>query len=274
MREIIGNTTATPNPRPDWAQNDETKADFIKNKPEIPSVEGFAKTKDVNDAQDELSRTLIAYTDKQVKTKTSVTVGGIHQEVFNADDKLDKVTDRPNTIYGISNQSTQTMYSLSSDVVGSSIPFRDSAGRISASAPSNQNHVANKLYVDDRHQKAIEVANGKTKTFTVADLTALGTLFGIDTSIALNEYIITTAEIIYRESVCTLKQGDIFLIVDTDVPDYWVSIDDMKLYKMETSKIDLSEYATMDDINQALGDIETALDSIITIQNTLIGGGA
>lgn len=35
FREIIGNTTATPNPRPDWAQTDSTKADFIKNKPNI-----------------------------------------------------------------------------------------------------------------------------------------------------------------------------------------------------------------------------------------------
>ena len=33
MREIIGNTTATPNPRPDWNQADEMKADYIKNKP-------------------------------------------------------------------------------------------------------------------------------------------------------------------------------------------------------------------------------------------------
>ena len=36
MAKIIGNTTSTPNPRPDWAQTDETKADFIKNKPIIP----------------------------------------------------------------------------------------------------------------------------------------------------------------------------------------------------------------------------------------------
>ena len=35
MAKIIGNTTATPNPRPDWAQTDETKADYIKNKPII-----------------------------------------------------------------------------------------------------------------------------------------------------------------------------------------------------------------------------------------------
>ena len=39
MAKIIGNTTATPNPRPDWHQSDETKADYIKNKPEILTEE-------------------------------------------------------------------------------------------------------------------------------------------------------------------------------------------------------------------------------------------
>lgn len=35
MTKIIGNTTATPNPRPDWNQTDPTKANYIENKPEI-----------------------------------------------------------------------------------------------------------------------------------------------------------------------------------------------------------------------------------------------
>ena len=37
MREIIGNTTATPMPRSDWSQTDASKADYIKNKPNIPT---------------------------------------------------------------------------------------------------------------------------------------------------------------------------------------------------------------------------------------------
>lgn len=37
MARIIGNTTATPMPVPDWNQTDERKADYIKNKPNIPS---------------------------------------------------------------------------------------------------------------------------------------------------------------------------------------------------------------------------------------------
>ena len=35
MDKVIGNTTSTPNPRPDWEQGDQTKADYIQNKPTI-----------------------------------------------------------------------------------------------------------------------------------------------------------------------------------------------------------------------------------------------
>ena len=35
---IIGNTTTTPRPKPDWNQTDETKADYIKNKPDIAGM--------------------------------------------------------------------------------------------------------------------------------------------------------------------------------------------------------------------------------------------
>ena len=45
MREIIGNTTATPNPRPDWAQTDPTKADYIKNKPDGLATKTYVDAK-------------------------------------------------------------------------------------------------------------------------------------------------------------------------------------------------------------------------------------
>lgn len=34
MAKIIGNTTATSNPQPDWGQTDSTKSNYIKNKPD------------------------------------------------------------------------------------------------------------------------------------------------------------------------------------------------------------------------------------------------
>ena len=42
MAKIIGNTTATTMPKPDWNQTDETKADYIKNKPDVASYEKHA----------------------------------------------------------------------------------------------------------------------------------------------------------------------------------------------------------------------------------------
>jgi hypothetical protein len=38
MDKIIGDIAGVPNPKSDWSQNDERKADFIKNKPIIPDV--------------------------------------------------------------------------------------------------------------------------------------------------------------------------------------------------------------------------------------------
>lgn len=35
MTKIIGNVVGLPSPRSNWNQTDETKADFIKNKPDI-----------------------------------------------------------------------------------------------------------------------------------------------------------------------------------------------------------------------------------------------
>jgi len=55
MTKIIGNTTATPNPQPDWNQTDETKADYIKNKPTIESGEGEGSLIQVSKEEDYLN---------------------------------------------------------------------------------------------------------------------------------------------------------------------------------------------------------------------------
>ena len=52
MSKIIGNTTTTPMVRPDWAQTDETKAGYIKNK---PNLEELAQKEDVQNLELELS---------------------------------------------------------------------------------------------------------------------------------------------------------------------------------------------------------------------------
>ena len=41
---------------------------------------------------------------------------------------------------------------------------------------------------------------------------------------------------------------------------------------LKTANVDLSNYYTKPEIDSQIGDIETALDNIIAIQNSLIGG--
>lgn len=113
------------------------------------------------------------------------------------------------------------------------------------------NQFYNKEYIDDIVEdvgqslnNVIAVAEGKTKSFTVPNLYQLGILFNIDTNVVQDSYVIPTTTIYYKGRDITLNQGDLFLIVDVGVPDYWVSVDDMRIYKMETTKVDLSGYVT------------------------------
>jgi hypothetical protein len=81
MAKIIGNTTATPNPRPDWAQTDETKADYIKNKPSVANaIKGFAsgnpiRLDDVSPLEHEISA-------KATKTEIKTTCEKVADTVF------------------------------------------------------------------------------------------------------------------------------------------------------------------------------------------------
>jgi hypothetical protein len=49
MPKVIGDIVGVPNPKSDWNQTDETKADYIKNKPDIYTrKEVDEKIKDIN----------------------------------------------------------------------------------------------------------------------------------------------------------------------------------------------------------------------------------
>lgn len=73
MREIIGNTTATPNPRPDWNQTDETKADYIKNK---PALNEYAKLDELLQILEQAKE----YTDMEIATFDFIKVVSGHEE--------------------------------------------------------------------------------------------------------------------------------------------------------------------------------------------------
>lgn len=91
MREIIGNTTATPNPRPDWNQTDSTKADYIKNKPELAEV---AISGSYNDLTDKPDISLIEgvatedYVDNKIENLATVATSGSYNDLIDKPDLL------------------------------------------------------------------------------------------------------------------------------------------------------------------------------------------
>jgi methyl coenzyme M reductase subunit D len=96
----------------------------------------------------------------------------------------------------------------------------------------------------------MENVNGRVKSFTVNDLNELGALFDIEINEAKDEYEVTKTSINYKEKKYDLITGDIFFVVKNDIPDYWFSLDNMKLYKMETTKVDLSNFYTIAQVDE------------------------
>ena len=74
MAKIIGNTTATPNPRPDWAQTDAAKADYIKNKPTLGDL---------------AAKSTVTKTD--LATDIQASLDKADSAIQSVDDKVDKV---------------------------------------------------------------------------------------------------------------------------------------------------------------------------------------
>lgn len=103
--------------------------------------------------------------------------------------------------------------------------------------------------LDEKISNAIATLNGKNNSFTFDDLETLLSNFGLEKgSEVADSYLIDTNKINYNGQEYTLKNGDVFFIVDTSVPDYWYSLDDKTLYKLETTRVDLAEYAKTSDL--------------------------
>ena len=104
--------------------------------------------------------------------------------------------------------------------------------------------------------------NGQVRTFTAPSLSTLLDLFGYrmeEGDTGFESYMVGTSEIVYNGENITLKTGDIFLLVDVNVPDYWFSLEDKSLYQLETRKIDLTNYYTIQETDQKFEEINDSL---------------
>lgn len=95
---------------------------------------------------------------------TYCTVNGEFQNVYNLDNKLDKVTSG-NILYGTSN-GQQTTYLIAVSALQNHVVKRDEYGRSKIETPTTDKEIANKEYVDDTAQShedaAVIAANNHT----------------------------------------------------------------------------------------------------------------
>ena len=159
-------------------------------------------------------------------------------------------TDEAQEISGDKNFSGVLKYKTNEVAVKQEIPI--------VSDDLNTEHSANALSVNqgiilnNKITTLVENVNGRVKSFTVNNLEGLGMLFDIEITEPLDVYDVTKSTIAYKEKEYDLVTGDIFFVVSSDVPDYWFSLDDMRLYKMETMKVDLSNFYTIEQTDNLL----------------------
>ena len=91
-----------------------------------------------------------------------------------------------------------------------------------------------------------EVAEGKCQTFTVQSLSSMLTLLNATPAPSGHNYDYVGTNLSFKGK--TLKTGDVILIRQLDVPDYWcdVGTDAVYLCPLETTKIDLDNYLEKD----------------------------
>lgn len=114
---------------------------------------------------------------------------------------------------------------------------------------ANQGKVLN-----DKISNLMSTINGSISSFTFDTLSSIIDAFGITADITnpADSYVVGKNTITYKGETKTLKNGDVFYIVDTNVSDYWFSLDDKTIYKLETQKIDLENYVEKETLEDYL----------------------
>ena len=119
-------------------------------------------------------------------------------------------------------------------------------------------------YVDDEIDKVVAIANGKTNTYVVNNLTNSDSNFA---TLGKEDVIINSGYVLVDGTQTHPKIGDIYLIKELAYVDRWVSAIDQQnhtftLSALETEKVDLNGYATEDYVDDALGDFVKSVNGI------------
>lgn len=107
---------------------------------------------------------------------TTVLVGGNPVQTFDADTKIDKVSNA-NRIYGTDNNGNQTAYTVSQGQSAYTMARRGVDGILNVGTPTSNNHATTKAYVDEQVQgaKDASVEKNTTQEWIVYGTSSIGT---------------------------------------------------------------------------------------------------
>ncbi len=258
-REIIGNTTTTPNPQSDWEQSDATKPDYIKNKPEI------------------LTETDV----KQIIAETGGGGGGGTTIIVQADwaqtdsTKSDYIKNKP-TIAVDGALSTTSTNPVQNKVVSQELAeISESHNTLADDYRNHKNEYEQSV---DIIGTALSRLSGEVEVINQTSETALSIAKGANQAVSFYNYNHLTVTLNDHPSAVYCVGQNLYLAA-LNIPDLWVYqvydsyikydyVDDATFLKdmqdssgilrigcyevsmLETQKVDLTDYATKEELEE------------------------
>ncbi len=190
------------------------------------------------------------------------------------DNKVSKIKNPTYPQVYVADTNGQVSRTLSDYHTAWTVPLRYTDGRVKVGTPVDNNDATTKKYVDGAITTVTEIAEGKANIYVTSIVeTGMQELNSQEDVISIEREIQAIENGSYKSiSLSDLKLGDIIYIIETTVPDRWVSHynsgDDgsvirVYLSKMETAKVDLEPYALKESV-------ETKLDKITGNTNTRV----
>ena len=306
MAKIYGNTVTTPMPVADWNQTDESKADYIKNKPQILTEDdivniiknsGGGNENQITEPKEiynvEIKQMLgsyqivkgsyreiveAIYDGKSVRLKVTSGFGSSSSEFFVYNIRLLNTSIGTDIVFIFINEQICTLFIWSeSDDIGVEnivLANKDEVDALSDVIDTKQNKTDDSLLTENK-----TIPDAINEVYAIAKGRATGYVF--DTVTDMNNWLSDSANTV------NLVLGDNLYIKDTDVSDYWW--DGMQAQPLETQKVDLTEYAnkattlagygisdayTKTEVDNLIGNIDSTLDELHNYAQALIGGAS
>ena len=299
MTKIIGNTTATPNPRPDWNQTDETKADYIKNKPTDLATEAYVDEKVADLASSDLVTGIVDQLEQKQDKLTDAQLENIEQIPTIEQNMSQKASEMWQVVYQAELLASASETKANNAAINASTAV-DTAGAARWDATEAKTKAEEALDKANKAEiKAIDAQNTAATATTAANNaestanSALSIALGAQQAVSFADYE-TMWNTVKNYDSTQYKVGQNIMIVALGVPDLWVSgisndqstkeytsdedivaklendetiqVGWYMLSSLQSEKVDLTDYATEQYVKDT---IDGLIDSAPSELNTL-----